>query len=77
MDKLGFIHQKCIFHIILNINEKIKTYLNETKRKYRSKYKKQHPNASNYKIKKYAEEKIKDEEREIKEYKELFFQLFG
>lgn len=76
MDKLGFIHQKCIFHLRLNINEKIKTYLNETKRKYRSEYKKQHPNASNYKIKKYAEEKIKDEEREIKEYKELFFQLF-
>ena len=76
MDKLGFIHQKCIFHLRSNINEKIKTFLNETKRKYKSEYKKQHPNASNYKIKKYAEEKIKDEEREIKEYKELFFQLF-
>lgn len=46
------------------------------KENIRSEYKKQHPNASNYKIKKYEEEKIKDEEREIKEYKELFFQLF-
>ena len=32
-------------------------------------YKKQRPHASNYKIKKYTEEKIKDEEKEIKEYK--------
>lgn len=30
MDKLGFIHQKCIFHLRLNINEKIKTYSNLT-----------------------------------------------
>lgn len=29
IEKLGFIHQKCTFHLKLNIDEKIKRYLNK------------------------------------------------
>ena len=75
MEKLGFIHQKCIFHLKLNINEKVKRYLNKIKQKYARKYKKQHPNASEYKVEKYSEIEIKEEKSEITRYKNLFFEL--
>ena len=76
IEKLGFTHQKCIFHLKLNIDEKVKRHLNKIKQKYARKYKKQHPNASEYKIEKYAEKEIKEEKTEITKYKNLFFELF-
>ena len=63
MDKLGFIHQKCIFHLRLNINEKIKTYLNETKRKYKSEYKKQHQMLLIIKLKNMQKKKLKTKKK--------------
>lgn len=76
MDNLGFKHQKCIFHLRLNVNKKIKTYLSEIKQNYQRKYKKECSHASDYKAKKYSEKKVKSLEKDIKEYNKLFFQLF-
>lgn len=76
IDKLGFIHQKCIFHLSQNILDKITTFLNKNKTKFKKEYEKKHPNASDYKKKKYAEEKVEELEKEIMEYYELFFKLF-
>ena len=77
MDKLRFTHQKCIFHLKLNIDEKIIKYLNGIKQKYAIKYKKQYHNASKYKIEKYVEKEINKEKTEINKYKNIFFELFS
>lgn len=76
IDKLGFIHQKCTFHLSQNILDKVTTFLNKNKTKFKKEYEKKHPNTSDYKKKKYSEEKVKELEKEIMEYYELFFKLF-
>lgn len=58
------------------MDEKVKKHLNKIKQKYARKYKKQYPNASEYKIEKYAEKEIKKEKTEITKYKSLFFESF-
>lgn len=40
MDKLGFVHQKFIFHLSQNILNKITTFLNKNKIKFKKEYEK-------------------------------------
>ena len=51
------------------INKTVKNYKLELKRKY--------PELSDYKIKKISKRKKEDLEQEIKEYLELFYELFN
>ena len=52
MRELGFEHQYCIFHLQLNMKDKIKQYFRTKEQKHKSKIKKEHPTWSKFKIKK-------------------------
>ena len=77
MNELGFVHQHCIFHLYKNILEAMQSEINKTVKNYKQKLKIKHPELSDYKIKKLIKDKKICLEQEIKEYLELFYELFN
>ena len=76
MRELGFEHQYCIFHLQLNIKDKIKQYFRTKEQKHKSKIKKEHPTWSKFKIKKETKKHFKEERHEINNYLKFFMKLF-
>ena len=76
MSRLGFEHQYCIFHLIKNINKKIKKHLNETKTKIEKKIKKNLPELNKKQLKEKVEKKLKIIKKEINLFKSIFLDLF-
>ena len=76
MSKLGFEHQYCTFHLIKNINKKIKEHLNETEEKIEKKIKKTSPELNKKQLKEKVEKELKIVKKEIKLFKGIFLDLF-
>jgi transposase-like protein len=76
MSNLGFEHQYCTFHLIKNINKKIKEYLNETKSKIEKKIKKTDPKLNKKQIGAKVEKELKILKEEINLFKGIFLDLF-
>ena len=77
MQKLGFKHQHCTYHLRLAINERIKKYLNEKDLEFRVNIIKENEKISKTKLDQLVENKIKDLKSEINIYKQLIFELFN
>ena len=52
MREIGFDHQHCTFHLLLNINEELREELKQIRKEYESNLKKQNPKLSETQIKK-------------------------
>jgi transposase-like protein len=76
MTKLGFEHQYCTFHLIKNINKKIKEHLNETEKKIRKKIKKTYPELNKRQLKEKIKKDLKRIKEEINLFKGVFLDLF-
>ena len=76
MKKLGFAHQHCTFHLIKNMTTNLKQKINEELDKYEAELRKTQPKISKNKIKKIRKKKKEEITKEIKEYIELFYELF-
>ena len=77
MRELGFDHQHCIYHLRLNINERIRKFIRKNENILTSNYKKENKDASDSEIEKYVKGKIKILREEINDFKVLFFELFN
>ena len=77
MQKLGFKHQHCTYHLRLAVNERIKKYLKEKDLEIRLKSLKENERISKHKLNKLVENKIKEIKSEINIYKQLIFELFN
>ena len=76
MNKLGFKHQHCIYHLRLAINERIKKYLKQKNIEFRIQFKNENKKISEYKLDEVVKKEIKKLKDEINIYKQLFFELF-
>lgn len=76
MSQLGFEHQYCSFHLIKNINKKIREHLNQTKKKIKRKIKKTEPKLSKKQLNAKIEKELKLIREEINLFKEIFPDLF-
>ena len=76
MRELGFDHQHCTFHLLLNINEELREELNQMRKEYESNLKKQNPKLSETQIKKQSKNMINNYKIEINEYLSIFYKLF-
>ena len=76
MNKLGFKHQHCIYHLRLAINERIKKYLKQKDIEFRIQFKKENEKISEYKLDKLVKKEIEKLENEINIFKQLLFELF-
>ena len=76
MNKLGFKHQHCIYHLQLAINERIKKYLKQKDIEFRIQFKNENKKISEYKLDEVVKKEIKKLKDEINIYKQLFFELF-
>lgn len=68
MRKMKFKHQKCTFHLKMNMNKTIKEYLIKLERKFKAQY----PNKSKKEINK----SVKKEKKEISEWMKWFWKIF-
>ena len=76
MNKLGFKHQHCTYHLRLAINERIKKFLKQKNMELRIHIKKENEKISEYKLNKLIKKEINKLENEINIYKQLLFELF-
>ena len=76
MNKLGFKHQQCIYHLRLAINERIKRYLKQKDIELRIQFQKANEKISEYKLNKLIKKEINQIKDKINLYKQLFFRLF-
>lgn len=76
MNKLGFKHQHCIYHLRLAINERIKKFLKQKDIELRIQFKKENEKISEYKLDKIIKKEIDKLKDEINIYKQLLFELF-
>ena len=77
MQKLGFKHQHCTYHLRLAVNQRIKKYLKEKDLELRLNTLKEHERISKSKLDELVENKIKELKSEINIYKQLIFELFN
>lgn len=77
MQKLGFKHQYCTYHLRLAVNQRIKKYLKEKDLELRLNTLKEHERISKSKLDELVENKIKELKSEINIYKQLIFELFN
>ena len=77
MRELGFDHQKCIFHLRLNIHEQNRIFIQKSKLKLLKIFKNKHPNASKTHINRYLNEKIKIIREDLNSHMNLIFELFN
>ena len=77
MQKLGFKHQHCTYHLRLAVNERIKKYLKEKDLEIRVNTLKENENISKSKLDELVENKIEELKSEINIYKQLIFELFN
>ena len=76
MREIGFDHQHCTFHLLLNINEELREELKQIRKEYESNLKKQNPKLSETQIKKQSKNMINNYKIEINEYLSIFYKLF-
>ena len=76
MRELGFIHQHCTFHLLLNIYDNIRPELSKMKKEYEQKLKNTQQNLSENQIKQKAKTFINEYKNEISICLELVYQLF-
>jgi transposase-like protein len=76
MPSLGFEIQYCSFHLIKNINKKIREHLKETELKIQKKIKKAYPHVNKKQLKEKVETELKLVEKEINLFKGIFLDLF-
>ena len=77
MQKLGFKHQHCTYHLRLAVNQRIKKYLKEKDLELRLNTLKENERISKSKLDELVENKIKELKSEINIYKQLIFELFN
>ena len=77
MQKLGFKHQYCTYHLRLAVNQRIKKYLKEKDLELRLNTLKENERISKSKLDELVENKIKELKSEINIYKQLIFELFN
>jgi len=77
MRKLGFKHQRCIFHLRLALNERIKKYLKEKEQEITAKIKRENPNISKKQLMKLITNELKTIKNKINESKKFIFELFN
>ena len=76
MRELGFVHQHCTFHLLLNIYDTINPELTKIRKEFERDLKNMELNLSDNKIKERSKEFINDYKSEINEYLSLIYQLF-
>ena len=77
MREIGFDHQHCTFHLLLNINEELREELKQIRKEYESNLKKQNPKLSETQIKKQS----KNMDKQLQNMKStniisIFYKLF-
>ena len=77
MREIGFDHQHCTFHLLLNINEELREELKQIRKEYESNLKKQNPKLSETQIKKQSKNMINNYKIEINEYLSIFLQYYS
>ena len=75
MREIGFDHQHCTFHLLLNINEELREELKQIRKEYESNLKKQNPKLSETQIKKQSKNMINNYKIEINEYYKHILQI--
>ena len=76
MRELGFVHQHCTFHLLLNIYDNISPELTKMRKDFEQDLKNMELNLSDNEIKEKSKQFIKDYKSEINEYLSLIYQLF-
>jgi hypothetical protein len=76
MRELGFVHQHCTFHLLLNIYDTIRPELTKMRKKFERDLKNMELNLSDNEIKEKSKQFIDDYKSEINEYLSLIYQLF-
>ena len=76
MRELGFVHQHCTFHLLLNIYDSISPELTKMRKEFERNLKNKEPNLSDNQIKEKSKQFIEDYKSEINEYLSLIYQLF-
>ena len=77
MRELGFVHQKCTFHLRLNMNEQNRIFIKKSKHALLKKFKNKYPQASKSQINRYLDEKIKIIKKDLNSHMALIFELFN
>jgi hypothetical protein len=76
MRSLKFQHQYCTFHLIKNINKKIKEHLKQKKGEIEKNIKKTCPELNKKQLKEKVEKELERMEKDINMYKSIFLDLF-
>ena len=76
MRELGFVHQHCTFHLLLNIYDTFSPELTKMRKEFELNLKNMELNLSDNQIKEKSKEFINDYKSEINEYLSLIYQLF-
>ena len=77
MEKLGFVHQYCIFHLSRRIWDKIFKYINQEIAEYKLELKNSSIKRSISEINKLISQRKKELKKEMKEYVNIFEKLFN
>jgi len=76
MRELGFVHQYCTFHLLLNIHDNINPELTKIRKEFEQDLKNMELNLSDNEIKEKSKQFINNYKSEINEYLTLIYHLF-